>query len=723
MKQKFLATICVALLFMGTGQAWADAVVDGKLCGAFSVSATKVVYFSQGNLQAYYNGSSWTWKFATNQYDYIGEKAANVSITGNGTVSTNGTVDLFGWSTTNTYYGIHNSTDNNVYSGTFRDWGTNPIENGGNTANAWRTLTVDEWTYLLYTRTTASGIRYAKAIVNGKNGLILLPDNWNSGFYTLSNTNDSKADYTSNEITSYVWKTYLQELGAVFLPAAGERFTDYKTSTQTTIINVTSHGLYHTTTANGVYFFTCNCIKYDGDEDLRLGCSVRLVSETPPPFASVRTYPTAKSLTYNGKNQQLHTQGSATNGLTEFSFGNGQSWGHWFLLRTNAGTYTYYYYVKGNDGYANYIPSQNTFVTTIAKATPIVTDLTANIPTYNGAAQTLINAGSTTGGELQYKLNNGAYSTDLPQATAAGTYTVFYKVVGDSNYYDVAEQSISVTIAKADIVLTAPTAIEDLVYTGAAQTLINAGTVTGGELQYKLDDGAYSTDLPQATTVGSYTIYYKVVGDANHNDVAESSFTVAIGSADKVLTANQDPNNPSDYYSTFFDSSVTYELPTGTEAYVAAISGATLTLTKIAEGGQVIPAANAVILKANSSSITLTPSDASPVSVDANDLQGTDAAISNPSYGSTYVLSAADGVVGFYKLSSGATIPAHKAYLTITGSLDAPRRLRFVFDSTTDIENPTTNDERLTTNKFLRNGQLIIIRGDKEFNAQGQMIK
>jgi len=187
-----------------------------------------------------------------------------------------------------------------------------------------------------------------------------------------------------------------------------------------------------------------------------------------------------------------------------------------------------------------------------------------------------------------------------------------------------------------------------------------------------------------------------------------------------ILTAHQDPQNTSDYYSTFYHGSNKYALPAGTEAYVAARSGDALNLTKIAEGGQVIPAADAVILKANSSSITLTPSDATAVSVDANDLQGTDAAISNPSYGHTYVLSAADGEVGFYKLSSGATIPAHKAYITITGSLDAPRRLRFVFDSTTGVEQ--TNDA-VKCVKYMENGVLVIEKNGTRYNAQGQMIK
>ena len=98
---------------------------DGdKLAGAFSVGGNKVVYFSKANLQATTadNGSTWTWGFAENQWDYVGNSAANNAINGGGTVSTNGPVDLFAWSSTdNNYFGIHNSINEADYSGNFND--------------------------------------------------------------------------------------------------------------------------------------------------------------------------------------------------------------------------------------------------------------------------------------------------------------------------------------------------------------------------------------------------------------------------------------------------------------------------------------------------------------------------------------------------------------------------------------------------------------------------
>lgn len=84
---------------------------------------------------------------------------------------------------------------------------------------------------------------------------------------------------------------------------------------------------------------------------------------------------------------------------------------------------------------------------------------------------------------------------------------------------------------KTDPNYTAPTPKRGLTYNGGAQTLINQGHVEGGIMWYKLGGGTYSTELPTATNAGTYTVYYKVVGDASHNNTAEQSITVTIDRA------------------------------------------------------------------------------------------------------------------------------------------------------------------------------------------------
>ena len=98
------------------------------------------------------------------------------------------------------------------------------------------------------------------------------------------------------------------------------------------------------------------------------------------------------------------------------------------------------------------IPSTVTSLTARWKPTPTVISPVANTLTYTGSAQALVSAGSTNGGTLQYSVEKqSGYSTDIPKGTNAGDYTVWYKVVGDDNYADVAPQSIDVTIAPKPI--------------------------------------------------------------------------------------------------------------------------------------------------------------------------------------------------------------------------------------------------------------------------------
>ena len=207
---------------------------------------------------------------------------------------------------------------------------------------------------------------------------------------------------------------------------------------------------------------------------------------------------------------------------------------------------------------------------------------------------------------------------------------------------------------------------------------------------------------------------------------ATGSFTVSriflekpAPAEDVNITPNVDPDHAGVYYSTFFDSANKYALPEGVEAYVADLSGANLLLTKIAEAGEVIPADNAVILKSTVSSFTLTPSDADAVTFTAtNDLQGSDTQIATPA--NCYVLAGTDGVVGFYHYTA-ANLNAHKAYVVYSGSNQAPRRMPFIFDQATGVENVQNSDIR--SQKVVENGQLIIIRNGVRYNAAGQNVK
>ena len=206
----------VALIACTEQNAPGAAAKNGALNGKFSVGSSKRVIFSQGNLQ--YVG---TWQFATNQWDYFGESQFDNHR------------DLFGWGTGNNPNKV--STGYSYYA-TYTEWGNNPITNGGNKANQWRTLSYDEWVYLFHGRTNAA-TKFGLGSANGVNGTILLPDNWTlpAGLSFTASTStglvwtDDSYYYDSNEghfgdntYTATEWKS-MEDNGAVFLPAAGDR--------------------------------------------------------------------------------------------------------------------------------------------------------------------------------------------------------------------------------------------------------------------------------------------------------------------------------------------------------------------------------------------------------------------------------------------------------------------------------------------------------------------
>ena len=224
-------------------------VTVGNAIQGFSCDDSHYYYFAPGNLQATYNGSNWSWAFAKNQYDFVGNNTANNKINGSMSVSSNGTVDLFGWngaSSAYNNYGINNSTTNADYGNVAgeslkSDWGNNTITNGY--GMTWFTPTNNNWGYVLFDRPISSGVRYAKAQVGGINGLIIVPDDWETSYYALASTNVDDADYTDNEISLVDWTARLEANGAVFLPAAGYR-------DGATVSNAGLHGAYYSSTSH-----------------------------------------------------------------------------------------------------------------------------------------------------------------------------------------------------------------------------------------------------------------------------------------------------------------------------------------------------------------------------------------------------------------------------------------------------------------------------------------
>lgn len=286
---------------------------EGAINGLFTINENgDQVYFSQGNLQ--YQASTNTWRFAENQWSFVGGNEDGVDV---GNVFENGVkcdnifisstydgwIDLFGWGTSgwdngNIYYHPWDSVsfpDAADFYGPYgggcdltgsyanSDWGHyNIISNGGDDC-LWRTLTQDEWSFLINDRNTLFGLRYVYARVNDVNGLIILPDTWNLDTFPFNTTYQSDDFYSANVITHFQWNI-LQNAGAVFLPAAGLRAMG-----RISYINAHTLGHYHSSSYDGTWYDSGSCWVFTFYDDCPLtcnghctnsfGCSVRLVQD------------------------------------------------------------------------------------------------------------------------------------------------------------------------------------------------------------------------------------------------------------------------------------------------------------------------------------------------------------------------------------------------------------------------------------------------------------
>lgn len=277
---------------------------NGASNAVFSVADGRTVKFSKGNLQYTTTGThtvtgggteTGTWRFAEHQYDYIGSANSNISS------SYTGWIDLFGWGTSgwnsgaNAYqpWSTNTSSSDHYPGGSYTnnltgiydraDWGVyNAISNGGNQPGMWRTLTKDEWSYLLNSRaaSTINGVanaRYAKAVVNGTSGLVIFPDNFTmpSGMSYPLRINTSSASFTSNTYTESQW-SQMESAGCIFLPAAGLRLG-------TGLSDVGTHGYYWSSNNGGesyayyMFFYDARIDVYDYYRGS--GPSVRLVRD------------------------------------------------------------------------------------------------------------------------------------------------------------------------------------------------------------------------------------------------------------------------------------------------------------------------------------------------------------------------------------------------------------------------------------------------------------
>lgn len=260
---------------------------EGAIDGLFTINDEGgKAYFAKGNLQ--YDRNTSLWSFMDRQYDMVetlgqdvGEKYANqdiVSLFGWSTSGYNHGANCFEpWNTSVTYsdYYAYGSHQFNLFDQTGQaDWGYNAIANGGNTEHLWRTLTTEEWNCVFETRSTPSGIRFAKARVGEVNGVIILPDDWSGSYFSLNFPNTTNVYYENNVISLEQWDM-IEQHGAVFLPAAGYRLGTVVENTESSG-HYWSSSKYNESRANCVSIFNSGLYPQAIDFVYN-GFSVRLV--------------------------------------------------------------------------------------------------------------------------------------------------------------------------------------------------------------------------------------------------------------------------------------------------------------------------------------------------------------------------------------------------------------------------------------------------------------
>ena len=159
------------------------------------------------------------------------------------------------------------------------------------------------------------------------------------------------------------------------------------------------------------------------------------------------------------------------------------------------------------------------------KLVPTVTAPTANALTYNGAEQALVTAGKTTGGTMLYRLGNSEWSEQLPTAKNAGEYTVWYKVQGNAEYADVAEQSLTVTVATKAVTVAA---LDKSAYTGSTAPDLSSPEA---DKDYKVE-GLVGAD----TLSGKVTLTYGQTPDMSKTGTTAINITGTLSNANYAIT-------------------------------------------------------------------------------------------------------------------------------------------------------------------------------------------
>ena len=243
--------------------------------------------------------------------------------------------------------------------------------------------------------------------------------------------------------------------------------------------------------------------------------------------------PAATNPAYTGAAQHLiKAPQSLPDGYNKLNYrtDNGADWSDDIPAGTDVGVYTVMVKHVGDENHNDFTIAP--IACTIEKARPQVTAPTAKAGlTYTGAAQQLVNAGSTDFGELRYVAGvddktapADGWGKDIPTATEAGVYYVWYRVEGKENYLDIDPKCVSVNIAPKSIANAklelSPS--DSFTYDGGEKTVAVTAVVLDGKA-LKSADYAISGTLSQRDA-NTYTV--TVTGEGNYKGSASAKWAI-----------------------------------------------------------------------------------------------------------------------------------------------------------------------------------------------------
>ena len=256
------------------------------------------------------------------------------------------------------------------------------------------------------------------------------------------------------------------------------------------------------------------------------------VSVTISPVAPAYTAPTAMDgLIYSGSAQALVNAGSTAHGKLLYSLSKDGAYSETVPTGTDAGEYTVWYKVAGDNNHTDTQPVSVT-VTVAPKTVTATVTVSGDSLTYTGdplKPGVIVKDGDTV-------ISPEEYDVSYKDNVNAGTATVTVRNKAGGNYTVSGGTTFEIGKAASDV-RTAPGANTGLVYNGGEQTLVTTGTALG-KLKYRLgESGGFTEALPKAANAGTYTVYYMVEGDGNHRDSEVQSLTVTIDKAKVTVKA------------------------------------------------------------------------------------------------------------------------------------------------------------------------------------------